>query len=81
MDDLSDAAREGNAKDAELAWLRGKDYINGYVRIVNFPINARVGDKFPLITASFKDEPPPAPVAEAPAAPAEPEAPPAFGGL
>jgi hypothetical protein len=53
MDDIADAAKAGNKAAAKTAWLRGKDYLNGYLRIVNFPISSKVGDKFPLVTASF----------------------------
>jgi len=53
MDDIADAAKTGNKAAAKTAWLRGKDYLNGYLRIVNFPISSKVGDKFPLVEASF----------------------------
>lgn len=46
MDDLALAASTGDAASAKNAWLRGKDYLNGYLRLVNLPISSKVGDKF-----------------------------------
>jgi len=53
MDDLADAAKAGDKAAAKAAWLRGKDYLNGYLRIVNLPISSKVGDKFPIVTTSL----------------------------
>ena len=51
------AARAGrkraNKAAAKAAWNRGKEYLNGYLRIVNFPISSKVGDKFPLVEATL----------------------------
>ena len=52
-DDLADAAKVGDKAAAKAAWNRGKDYLNGYLRIVNFPISSKVGDKFALVEVSF----------------------------
>lgn len=38
---------------AAAAWTRGKEYLNGYLKIVNGPINAKVGDKFDLVGVSI----------------------------
>ena len=43
----------GDAAWPKAAWLRGKEYLNGYLRIVNLPINAKVGDKFAVVEASL----------------------------
>ena len=61
MDDIAQAANDGNQRAAIAAWTRGKSYINQYIRIVNLPISSKVGDKFPLITADFFAPPPPPP--------------------
>jgi len=53
MDDIAAAAAKGDQPAAKEAWTRGKDYLNGYVRLVNLPINAKVGDKFLTVTESF----------------------------
>ena len=53
MDDIAAAAEKKDKKAASAAWTRGKEYINGYVRLVNLPINSKVGDKFPTITATL----------------------------
>ena len=53
MDDLADAAKAGDKKAATVAWNRGKAYLNGYLRIVNFPISSKVGDKFPLVETTL----------------------------
>ena len=53
LDDLAAAAEKKDKKAAAAAWTRGKEYLNGYVRIVNLPINSKVGDKFPSITAEL----------------------------
>jgi hypothetical protein len=53
LDDLADAASNGDKAAAKAAWARGKDYLNGYIRIVNFPISSKVGDKFPLVETSL----------------------------
>ena len=64
MDDIADAAEKGDQKAAMASWERGKDYLNGFLRIVNLPINARVGDKFALVPAELVRAPPAAPAAE-----------------
>jgi len=53
LDDIAAAAKAGDQKAAKTAWTRGKDYINAYLVIANKPINAKVGDKFPMISAAF----------------------------
>jgi hypothetical protein len=53
MDDIAAAAAKGDQSAAKEAWTRGKEYLNGYVRLVNLPINAKVGDKFLTVTESF----------------------------
>ena len=53
MDDIAAAAESGDAASAKAAWMRGKDYLNGYLRLVNLPINARVGDKFAAVEATI----------------------------
>ena len=53
MDDIAAAAEKGDQASAKAAWLRGKEYLNGYLRIVNLPINAKVGDKFAVVEASL----------------------------
>ena len=63
MDDIADAASKGDKKAAMTAWLRGKEYLNGYVRIVNLPISSKVGSKFSFVTAP--DGAAPAPVVAA----------------
>lgn len=68
LDDIADAAQSGDKTAAALAWSRGKDYLNAYVRIVNFPISAKVGDKFPLVTANDATSPPAPPSPPPPAA-------------
>jgi len=50
MDDLAEAASKGDQASAKVAWSRGKEYLNGYLRLVNYPINSKVGTKFELIT-------------------------------
>ena len=72
MDDIAEAAQKGDQAAAKEAWTRGKDYLNSYLKIVNIPISAKVGDKFPQISAF--DAPPPAPPAPPPAPEAAPEA-------
>ena len=78
MDDLAAAALNGDKKAAAAAWDRGKDYLNGYVRIVNQPITSKVGDRFPVVAKNIGDPAaaPPAPPAAEPVA-AEPVAAPA----
>lgn len=53
MDDIADAAKAKDKAAAKAAWNRGKEYLNGYLRIVNFPISSKVGDKFPLVEATL----------------------------
>eukprot|EP00322_Chrysochromulina_rotalis_P006033 CAMPEP_0115860320 /NCGR_PEP_ID=MMETSP0287-20121206/17064_1 /TAXON_ID=412157 /ORGANISM="Chrysochromulina rotalis, Strain UIO044" /LENGTH=281 /DNA_ID=CAMNT_0003314635 /DNA_START=37 /DNA_END=882 /DNA_ORIENTATION=- len=53
LDDIAAAAKSGNKADAKQAWTRGRDYINAYLEIVNRPINAKVGDKYPVIEESI----------------------------
>lgn len=53
MDDLADAANNGDKQAAKAAWTRGKEYLNGYLRIVNFAISSKVGDKFPFVETSL----------------------------
>ena len=53
MDDIAAAAEKKDTKAAAAAWTRGKDYINGYIRIINLPISSKVGDKFPMVDASI----------------------------
>ena len=53
MDDIAAAAAAGDAGSAKEAWSRGKEYLNGYLRLVNLPINARVGDKFADVTETL----------------------------
>lgn len=38
---------------AKAAWARGKDYLNGYLNIVNQPITSKVGDRFGTVSASL----------------------------
>ena len=38
---------------AKAAWTRGKENLNGFIRIVNLPISAKVGDKFPFVVESL----------------------------
>lgn len=52
MDDLAEAAKTGDQATATAAWQRGKDYMNAYLRIVNFSISAKVGETFSLIDVS-----------------------------
>jgi len=49
LDDIVEAAAEKDGPAAKAAWMRGMDYFNSYLRIVNFAINSRVGDKFLLL--------------------------------
>mmetsp|Transcript_74255 Transcript_74255/g.123940 ORF Transcript_74255/g.123940 Transcript_74255/m.123940 type:complete len:281 (+) Transcript_74255:21-863(+) len=49
MDDIALAAQAGDKASAQTSWTRGKEYLNGYIRIVNFPISSKVGDKFALV--------------------------------
>lgn len=53
MDDIADAAKAGDQAAAKVAWNRGKEYLNGYLKIVNYPIASKVGDKFPYVTAEI----------------------------
>jgi len=53
MDDIAVAAAKGDQPGAKAAWTRGKEYLNGYIRLVNLPINAKVGDKFGTVTESI----------------------------
>lgn len=53
MDDIAAAAERGDANAAKEAWSRGKEYLNGYLRIINLPISAKVGDKFATVTVSL----------------------------
>jgi len=53
MDDIADAALKGDKAAAEEAWTRGKGYLNSYLKIVNIPVSAKVGDKFPLLEGGF----------------------------
>ena len=53
LDDIAAAAKAGDKAAAVAAWTRGRDYINAYLTIVNQPINAKVGDKFPAIDATI----------------------------
>jgi len=53
FDDIADAAKASDKEAAKAGWLRAKDYLNGYLRIVNFPISSKVGDKFTLIDATL----------------------------
>jgi len=53
MDDIADAAKAKDQAAAKVAWTRGKEYLNGYLKIVNYPIASKVGDKFPLVTESL----------------------------
>ena len=53
VDDIAAAAAKGDELGARAAWARGKDYLNGYVRLVNMPINAKVGDKFGTVTETL----------------------------
>ena len=55
MDDLAAAALNGDKMAAAAAWERGKEYLNGYVRIVNQPITSKVGDKFPVVAKALGD--------------------------
>ena len=63
MDDIEVAAKQGNKAAAEASWRRGREYLNGYLRIVNLPISSKVGDKFPTVVA-FDYVPPPPPTEE-----------------
>jgi len=49
MDDIASAAASGDTAGAKSAWMRGKEYLNCYLQIVNMPIIPRVGDKFALV--------------------------------
>ena len=60
MDDIETAAQAGNRAGAVTAWKTGREYLNAYVTIVNFPLNERVGDKFPTVPL-VKPPPPPPP--------------------
>ena len=53
MDDIATAAANGDQASAKAAWTRGKENLNGYIRIVNLPISAKVGDKFPFVVESL----------------------------
>mmetsp|Transcript_44050 Transcript_44050/g.143263 ORF Transcript_44050/g.143263 Transcript_44050/m.143263 type:complete len:92 (+) Transcript_44050:191-466(+) len=53
MDDLASAAQGGDKAAAKEAWSRGRDYLNSYLRIVNYPIISRVGDKFSVVEGSL----------------------------
>jgi len=53
LDDIAAAAKAGDKGAATAAWTRGRDYINAYLEVVNKPINAKVGDKFPVVSATF----------------------------
>ena len=65
MDDIETAAQAGNRAGAVAAWKTGREYLNAYVTIINFPLNERVGDKFP--TVPLVKPPPPPPPAPPPA--------------
>ena len=47
MDDIETAAQAGTA--GAVAAEDGREYLNAYVTIVNFPLNECVGDKFPTV--------------------------------
>ena len=49
MDDAVAAAKTNDKAAAKEAWIRGRDYINEYLFLVNLPISSKVGEKFPLI--------------------------------
>ena len=49
MDDAQAAAKAGDKGAAKEAWTRGRDYLNEYLKIINIPISAKVGDKFAYI--------------------------------
>jgi len=53
LDDIQAAAKSGDTKAAKEAWTKGRDYINAYLTIVNQPINAKVGDKYPVLAESI----------------------------
>ena len=53
VDDLASAAQGGDKAAAKEAWSRGRDYLNSYLRIVNYPIISRVGDKFSVVEGSL----------------------------
>jgi len=53
LDDIATAAKAGDAAAAQVAWTRGRDYLNAYLTIINQPINAKVGDKYALISESI----------------------------
>ena len=53
LDDLASAAQGGDKAAAKEAWNRGRDYLNSYLRIVNYPIISRVGDKFSVVEGSL----------------------------
>lgn len=48
MDDIATAAAAKDQAAAKAAWSRGKEYLDGYLRLVNMPISAKVGDKFAI---------------------------------
>ena len=48
MDDIAAAAAVGDKAAAAKAWSRGKEYLDGYLRLVNMPISAKVGEKFAI---------------------------------
>ena len=52
LDDIAAAAAAGDKVAAKAGWTRAKDYLNGYLKIVNMPINAKVGDRFGLVEVS-----------------------------
>ena len=49
MDDIALAAAAGDKQAAVVAWTRGKEYLDGYVRLINMPISSKVGDKFAVV--------------------------------
>ena len=53
LDDIGTAAAAGDKAAAAAAWTRGKEYLDGYLRIVNLPISSKVGDKFEIVNVSI----------------------------
>ena len=49
LDDIASAADASDAAAARVAWERGLGYLNAYVRLINRPINERVGEPIPGI--------------------------------
>lgn len=49
LDDLEKAAGSGDSAAATAAWERSRDYIDGFLYLVNKAIIPKVGEQFPLL--------------------------------